>query len=93
MDLHVFARRALREAALSAGTALWFMFLTFPIMVMKISPLDKTIQWRLNRMVWVGVSTFVLSLVWRYLMARRDRGGLPRGGAELAEEDRRAHPV
>ncbi|MFY9397912.1 MAG: branched-chain amino acid ABC transporter permease [Desulfomonilia bacterium] len=54
--------------------ACWFMFLTFPIMVIKINPLEKTIEWRWTRLAWVGIGAFVLSFVWRYLMRRRDIG-------------------
>jgi branched-chain amino acid transport system permease protein len=75
-----FMRSASREVAQSAVTALWFMFLTFPIMVIKISPLDRAIEWRWRRMVLVGSGVFLLSFVWRGLMRRKERGGAA-GGA------------
>jgi branched-chain amino acid transport system permease protein len=46
------------------------MFLTFPIMVIRVDTIEKTIQWRLMNMVYVGLGTFVLSFVWRYLLAK-----------------------
>ena len=54
--------------------SLWFMFLTFPIMVIRVNTIYKTIEWRWERMVFVGVGTFFLSFVWRYLIKRKEMG-------------------
>lgn len=62
------------EIVKSTLTALWFMFLTFPIMVIKISPLDKTIHWRWMNLVYVGAGAFFLSFLWRYFMERKVQG-------------------
>ena len=67
-------QRALGEIAQSSMAALWFMFLTFPLMVMKVNPLDRTIQWRWMNMLYVGIGAFVLSFVWRYLLERKEIG-------------------
>ena len=56
-------------------TAAWFMFLTFPIMVIRVDTIEDTIEWRWKNLVLVGISAFVLSYVWRYFMLRRERGG------------------
>ncbi|HQJ08288.1 MAG TPA: branched-chain amino acid ABC transporter permease [Deltaproteobacteria bacterium] len=63
------------EIAKSAVVAVWFMFLTFPIMVIRISPLDNIIEWRWMNLLSVGAGTFVLSFLWRYLLERKERGG------------------
>jgi len=55
-------------------TAVWFMFLTFPIMVIRVNTIEKTIVWRWENLALVGVSAFLLSYVWRFLMARREMG-------------------
>jgi branched-chain amino acid transport system permease protein len=66
------------EIKKSLGAALWFMFLTFPIMVIRVNTIDNTIAWRWDRLLWVGIGSFVLSLVWRRLMRRRpNRQGRP----------------
>ncbi|HQI01592.1 MAG TPA: branched-chain amino acid ABC transporter permease, partial [Deltaproteobacteria bacterium] len=65
----------LSEIAKSAVVAVWFMFLTFPIMVIRISPLDNIIEWRWMNLLSVGAGTFVLSFLWRYLLERKERGG------------------
>ena len=52
--------------------AAWFMFLTFPIMVIRVNTIERTIEWRWENLLLVGVGTFVLSYIWRFLMARRE---------------------
>ena len=63
-----------QEIKKSLLTCLWFMFLTFPIMVIQVNTIYKTIQWRWYRMFMVGGGAFVLSFVWRYLLRRREMG-------------------
>ena len=65
---------SLNEIKKSALIALWFMFLTFPIMVIKVNTIYKTIEWRWERLFMVGGGTFVLSFVWRYLIKRKEEG-------------------
>jgi len=73
-DTNSLMQRALGEIAQSSIAALWFMFLTFPLMVMKINPLGGTIQWRWMNMLYVGIGAFFLSFVWRHLLARKEVG-------------------
>jgi branched-chain amino acid transport system permease protein len=61
-------------------TALWFMFLTFPIMVIKVNTIERTIEWRWWRMAAVGGASFVLAVIWRRVMQRRARGGAEDNG-------------
>jgi len=49
--MKLYIQRALNEIARSAVVSVWFMFLTFPIMVMKVRPLEKTIEWRWMNLV------------------------------------------
>ena len=55
-------------------TSLWFMFLTFPIMVIRVNTIYKTVEWRWHRMVFVGVGAFFLSFLWRFLIRRKEAG-------------------
>ena len=64
----------IQEIKKSLLTALWFMFLTFPIMVIKVNTIEKTIEWRWWRMAGVGLAIFLLSFVWRYLIRRKEAG-------------------
>ncbi|XOF35002.1 MAG: high-affinity branched-chain amino acid ABC transporter permease LivM [Candidatus Electrothrix sp. YB6] len=45
--------------------ALWFVFLTFPIMVIKVNPYEKTVVWRWQNMFYVAAAAFVLYLAGR----------------------------
>jgi len=61
----------LQEIKRTALVALWFMFLTFPILVIKVNTITQTIDWRWNTMIFLGIGTFVGGLVWRWALARR----------------------
>ncbi len=58
----------------SVLVSLWFMFLTFPIMVVRVNPIDRIIQWRWNNMLMVGLAAFLLSFVWRFMFRRKEKG-------------------
>jgi branched-chain amino acid transport system permease protein len=62
------------EIRKSLLASVWFMFLTFPIMVIQVNTIYRTITWRWNRMLWMGVGTFLLSFLWRYLIRRKEEG-------------------
>lgn len=52
-------------------TALWFMFLTFPLLVIKVNPVEKTVIWRWHNLLWVGGVSFCMYLASRIILARR----------------------
>ena len=52
--------------------AVWFMFLTFPIMVIKVNTVTDTVEWRWINMLIVGIASFVLSHVWKLLLDRKE---------------------
>ena len=62
------------ELKKSFWVSLWFMFLTFPIMVIRVNTVENVIQWRWANMFFVGVGSFVLSALWRYLIRRKEHG-------------------
>lgn len=55
-------------------SSLWFMFLTFPIMVMKITKVDgeSTTIYRWKNLLAIGLISFFLSALWRYLIKERE---------------------
>jgi branched-chain amino acid transport system permease protein len=65
---------SLLEIKKSLLTSLWFMFLTFPIMVIRVNTIYNTVEWRWERMIMVGVGSFILSLVWRFMIKRKEVG-------------------
>jgi len=50
------------------------MFLTFPIMVIRVNTVENEIEWRWNSMISVGVGSFFLSMLWRYLIKKKEMG-------------------
>ena len=61
------------------------MFLTFPIMVIRVNTVENIVEWRWERMFMVGIGSFLLSFLWRYMLHRKERG---QKKAELGEVDR-----
>lgn len=53
----------------------WFIFLTFPIMVIRINPYEEIVDYRWSNMILVGVGSFILSLVGRAVQRRREKTG------------------
>ncbi|MCI5145463.1 MAG: hypothetical protein D3923_08000 [Candidatus Electrothrix sp. AR3] len=45
--------------------ALWFVFLTFPIMVIKVNPYERTVVWRWQNMLYVAAIAFFFALAGR----------------------------
>ena len=55
----------------SALVAVWFVFLTFPLMVIKVNTLKNIVEWRWMNMLWVALGAFLLSFVWRWGLERK----------------------
>ena len=52
--------------------AAWFVFLTFPIMVIKVNTIEQTVVWRWENVAYIAVSVFFGSFLWRWLLARKE---------------------
>lgn len=65
---------SLAEIKKSLLTSIWFMFLTFPVMVVRVNTIYKTVEWRWWNLLIVGVGSFFLSFLWRYLIKRKETG-------------------
>ncbi|WP_071547147.1 high-affinity branched-chain amino acid ABC transporter permease LivM [Pseudodesulfovibrio hydrargyri] len=52
--------------------ALWFVFLTFPIMVIRVNTIENTVVWHWSRIGYVALAIFFGSFVWRWLLARKE---------------------
>jgi len=62
------------------------MFLTFPIMVIRVDTIEKIIEWRWMNMIYVGLGSFVLSFVWRYLLRKGVSGRTERADAGIEQK-------
>jgi len=60
-----------QEIKKSFLVSIWFMFLTFPIMVIRVNPIEEVIEWRWKNMLIVGIGSFLLSFVWRYMLKKK----------------------
>lgn len=53
--------------------SLWFVFLSFPIMVIQVNPVERTVVWRWSNMLTVAVASFLLSLLVRVWLFRQEK--------------------
>ncbi|MBI9082201.1 MAG: high-affinity branched-chain amino acid ABC transporter permease LivM [Desulfobacterales bacterium] len=64
----------LQEIKKSLLAAAWFMFLTFPIMVIRVNTVQDVIEWRWHNLAIVGFGAFFGSFVWRFFIRRKEMG-------------------
>ncbi len=62
----------MQELTKSLKVSLWFMFLTFPLMVVRVNTIEHTVEWRWMNMVYMAVGSFALSFVWRWALRRKE---------------------
>lgn len=61
------------ELKKSLLVSLWFVFLTFPIMVIKVDPIERVVNWRWDNMIFVAIGSFVISILGRVFFAQQER--------------------
>jgi branched-chain amino acid transport system permease protein len=69
----------MRDLKQSFFISVWFMLLTFPIMVIRVNTIEKVVQWRWINLAAMGIGTFILSYLWRYMLARKEAGAKENG--------------
>jgi branched-chain amino acid transport system permease protein len=52
--------------------ALWFIFLTFPIMVIRVNTIENVVEWRWKNMLLTGLASALLSLIWLHFLEKRE---------------------
>lgn len=62
----------MHELLKSVLVSIWFMFLTFPIMVIKVNTIENTVIWRWENLAWVGCGAFVFSFLWRWAIRKKE---------------------
>lgn len=55
-------------------TALWFMALTLPVLGIRLNLVENKVDWRWDRLVYLGVAIFFLTLLWNWCFSRKARG-------------------
>ena len=53
--------------------ALWFILLTFPIMVIRVNTIDQVVVWRWTNLFYVGIGSFVLSFLLQLFLKKRNQ--------------------
>jgi len=61
-----------KEIKQSFLIGLWFMVLTFPIMVIKVNTITNIVIFRWSNLFWVGILGFFASLIWNYFLRRKE---------------------
>ncbi len=77
----------IKELQKTVLASLWFVFLTFPIMVIRVNTITGTITWRWANMALVFFGSFFGGLVWRFALTRRKVGLRPQVKTEASLED------
>jgi len=54
---------AMREIRQSLIVSLWMVFLTFPLMVIRVNTIEEVVEWWWANMLWVRLGAFFLSFV------------------------------
>ncbi len=60
-----------KELKKAFGVSLWFVFLTFPIMVIKVDPIERIVRWRWDNACYVAIVTFLIYLLMRFYQYRK----------------------
>ena len=68
----------------SLGIGLWFMFLTLPLMVVRVNTVSSEVEWRWANLVWAGLCAFAIAWLWQFSIERR--------AAKRAQASTDAHP-
>ena len=79
----------LRDVRGALLISLWFMFLTFPFMVIKVNPIERTVTWRWDNMAYVGLLSFLLYLAGRQYVKYREKRLEPARRRSLGEKTKR----
>ena len=53
--------------------SLWFVFLTLPLLAVKVDTTNQTLVWRWENMLYVGIGAFTLYLLWMLAIRYRSR--------------------
>ncbi len=59
------------ELKRSMYIALWFILLTFPIMVIQVNTIENVVVWRWLNIAGIGVGAFVLSFFWQLYLRKK----------------------
>ncbi len=62
----------LKEFKKAFLTSLWFVFLTFPIVVIKVDPIERTVIWRWQNAWYMAIGTFLVFMLVKGYQYRKE---------------------
>jgi len=62
------------EIKKSLAASVWLMFLTFPILVIRVNTVENVVEWRWKNMVYAGAAAFIISFLANFLVKRKEAG-------------------
>ncbi|EKD40419.1 MAG: hypothetical protein ACD_75C00057G0011 [uncultured bacterium] len=78
---------SLKELKKGILTSLWFVFLTFPIVVIKVDPIQRTVAWRWENAAYIAVGTFLIFFLVRFFQYRKENRPTPAISPAIAKEN------
>jgi branched-chain amino acid transport system permease protein len=69
----------------SLGIGLWFMFLTLPLMAVRVNTISREVEWRWLNLAWAGLCAFAIAWFWQFSIERKT--------ARRAQVDANPHPA
>jgi len=61
-----------KELKKGALISLWFVFLTFPVMVIKVDHIARTVAWRWENAIFMALGTFFIYFIVQYLRKKQE---------------------
>ncbi len=75
-----------KELKRSFLISIWFSFLTFPIMVIKVDAIERVVSWRWENMFFIAFGSFFISILTKvYFLRKERRTGRKKVNRELTE--------
>ena len=62
----------LKELKKGLLISLWFVFLTFPVMVIKVDPIARTVVWRWENGLYMAIGTFLVYYLVQFLIKKKE---------------------
>ena len=62
----------LKELKKGALISLWFVFLTFPVMVIKVDPIARTVAWRWMNALYMAIGTFIVYYIAQFFLRKKE---------------------
>ena len=78
---------SIEELKKSLLVSAWFAFLTFPLLVIRVDPIERTVDWRWENMFLVALGSFVVSLLLRVFYFQKERRRERVAAGRLAERE------